>query len=225
MKVLVVEDEKRLAAAVKRGLQSEGFSVDIALDGTEGGWLAAQNAYDAIVLDVMSPGVNGFKLCADLRDEGNWTPILMLTAKDGELDEAEALDTGADDLLSKPFSLVALVARLQALLHRGAVERPSVLTCGDLRLDPSAHVCTRGDILIDLTAKEFTMLEYLMRRAGEVVAKAEILDHLWDCTFEGGANLVEVHISTLRRKVDVPFDCQSIQTIRGVGYKLVRGHG
>jgi DNA-binding response OmpR family regulator len=145
----------------------------------------------------------------------------MLTAKDGELDEAEALDTGADDFLSKPFSFVVLSARLRALLRRGATERPAVLSCGDLQLDPSTHRCTRGDIVIELTAKEFTVLEYLLRRAGEVVPKAEMLDHLWDFTFEGAPNVVEVHVSALRRKIDAPFGSQTIQTVRGVGYKLV----
>ncbi len=217
----MVEDEKRLASALKRGLESEGFAVDVALDGTEGRWLASENPYDAIVLDIMLPGVNGFQLCGNLRDAGNWTPILMLTAKDGELDEAEALDTGADDFLTKPFSFVVLVARLRALLRRGAAERPAVLACGDLRLDPGAHRCSRGEVVVDLTAKEFSVLEYLLRRAGEVVTKSEMLEHLWDFSFEGGTNLVEVHVSALRRKIDAPFDCQSIQTIRGVGYKLV----
>lgn len=217
----MVEDEKRLAAALKRGLESEGFSVDVALDGTEGQWLATEKPYDAIVLDIMLPGVNGFKLCSGLRDAGNWTPILMLTAKDGELDEAEALDTGADDFLSKPFSFVVLVARIRALLRRGAAERPAVLSCGDLRLDPRTHCCTRDDVVITLTAKEFNVLEYLLRRAGEVVTKTEMLDHLWDFSFEGAPNLIEVHVSALRRKIDVPFGCQSIQTVRGVGYKLV----
>ena len=221
MKVLVVEDEKRLASAVKRGLESEGFAVDVALDGTEGRWLASENPYDAIILDIMLPGVNGFQLCANLRDAGNWTPILMLTAKDGELDEAEALDTGADDFLTKPFSFVVLVARLRALLRRGWAERPAVLSCGDLQLDPGAHRCSRGDVVVDLTAKEFSVLEYLLRRAGDVVTKGEMLEHLWDFSFEGGTNLVEVHVSALRRKIDTPFDRQSIQTIRGVGYKLV----
>ncbi|MDQ6839563.1 MAG: response regulator transcription factor [Actinomycetota bacterium] len=221
MKVLVVEDEKRLASALKRGLESEGFAVDVALEGREGRWLATENPYDAIVLDIMLPGVNGFQLCAGLRDAGNWTPILMLTAKDGELDEAEALDTGADDFLTKPFSFVVLVARLRALLRRGGTERPAVLSCGDLTLDPGAHRCSRGDVVVDLTAKEFSVLEYLLRRAGEVVTKTEMLDHLWDFSFEGGTNLVEVHVSALRRKVDAPFARQSIQTIRGVGYKLV----
>ncbi len=225
VKVLVVEDEKRLAGALKRGLEGEGFSVDVALDGIEGRWLAVENPYDAIVLDIMLPGVNGFKLCGELRDAGNWTPILMLTAKDGDLDEAEALDTGADDFLSKPFSFVVLVARLRAIIRRGPTKRPARLRCGDLQLDPAAHRCCRGDIMVELTAKEFSVLEYLMRRAGEVVTKSEMLDHLWDFSFEGGPNLIEVHVSALRRKIDAPFARHSIQTVRGVGYKLVATGG
>jgi DNA-binding response OmpR family regulator len=191
----------------------------------EGHWLAAEQSYDAIVLDIMLPGMNGYQVCRSLRDRGNWTPILMLTAKDGELDEAEALDTGADDFLSKPFSYVVLVARLRALLRRGRGERPTVLRCGDLTLDPAAHTCARGDVEIDLTAKEFAVLEYLMRRAGEVVSKSEMLDHVWDFGFDGASNLVEVYISALRRKVDAPFDRQAIQTVRGVGYKLAANGG
>ncbi len=221
MKVLVVEDEKRLAAALKRGLESEGFAVDVALDGLEGRWLASERAYDVIVLDIMLPGVNGYQLCAHLRENGNWTPILMLTAKDGEYDEAEALDTGADDFLSKPFSYVVLVARLRALLRRGAAERPTVLRCGDLSADPSSRRCARGPQQIDLTAKEFNVLEYLMRRAGQVVTKSEMLSHLWDFTFDGDPNVIEVHVSALRRKVDSPFGRKSIVTVRGAGYKLV----
>jgi len=225
VRVLVVEDEKGLAAALKRGLESEGFAVDVALDGHEGAWLASEQDYDAMILDIMLPGVNGFQLCARLRQAGNWTPILMLTAKDGELDEAEALDTGADDFLSKPFSYVVLVARLRALLRRGATERPPVLACGDLELDPAAHRCARGAATIDLTAKEFNVLEYLLRRAGQVVTKTELLEHLWDFSFEGGPNLVEVHISALRRKIDAPFHRRSIQTVRGVGYRLADTDG
>ena len=211
--------------ALKRGLESEGFAVDVSFDGSEGHWLATEQAYDAIVLDIMLPGMNGFQVCRSLRDRGNWTPILMLTAKDGELDEAEALDTGADDFLSKPFSYVVLVARLRALLRRGRGERPTVLRTGDLTLDPAAHTIARGEVEIDLTAKEFAVLEYLMRRAGEVVSKTEMLDHVWDFGFDGASNLVEVYISALRRKVDAPFDRQAIQTVRGVGYKLAANGG
>ncbi len=223
--MLVVEDEKRLALALRRGLKSEGFAVDVAFDGTEGHWLASEQHYDLIVLDIMLPGINGYQLCARLRDAGNWTPILMLTAKDGEYDEAEALDTGADDFLSKPFSYVVLVARLRALLRRGAIERPAVLRCGDLAVDPAARRCSRGSREIALTAKELSVLEYLMRRAGQVVTKTDMLQHVWDFAFDGEANVVEVHVSALRRKIDAPFGRQSIQTVRGAGYKLVAGDG
>ncbi|MGH9093913.1 MAG: response regulator transcription factor [Acidimicrobiales bacterium] len=225
MKVLVVEDEKRLAQALRRGLESEGFAVDLAFDGDQGLWLATEQRYDVIVLDIMLPGINGYKLCARLRQAGDWTPILMLTAKDGEYDEAEALDTGADDFLSKPFSYVVLVARLRALLRRGAAERPAVLRCADLTLDPAARRCCRGGTEIELTAREWSVLEYLMRRAGQVVTKTEILDNVWDFSFDGDPNVVEVHVSALRRKIDAPFDTQSIQTVRGAGYKLLGGAG
>ena len=221
MRLLVVEDEKRLAGALKRGLENEGFAVDIALDGPQGEWLAGENRYDAIVMDIMLPGLNGYQLCARLRERGNWSPILMLTAKDGEYDEAEALDTGADDFLSKPFSFVVLVARLRALLRRGAAQRPAVLRCGDLSVDPASRRCLRGAVEIDLTAREFAVLEYLMRRAGEVVTKSDILDHVWDFGFDGDPNVVEVHMSALRRKIDRPFGTQTVETLRGSGYRLV----
>ena len=168
----------------------------------------------------MLPGMNGYKVCASLREAGNWTPILMLTAKDGELDEAEALDTGADDFLSKPFSFVVLVARIRALLRRGGRERPPVLEVGDLRLDPAAHRAWRGDVEVTLTPRQFSLLEYLMRKAGEVVSKAEILEHVWDYAFEGDPNIVEVYIRHLRKRIDEPFERNAIQTVRLVGYRL-----
>ena len=220
MRVLVVEDEKRLAATLKRGLGSEGFAVDVALDGTQGLWMAREHAYDAVVLDIMLPGINGYKICGTLREEGNWMPILMLTAKDGEYDEAEALDTGADDFLSKPFSFVVLVARLRALLRRGVRPRPSVLAAGDLFLDPAARSCRRGGVDIALTPREFSLLEYLLRRAGEAVSKTEILEHVWDYDFEGDPNIVEVYVGYLRRKIDGPFGRRGIETVRGAGYCL-----
>lgn len=225
MRVLVVEDEKRLAAGLKNGLEAEGFAVDVALDGTDGLWMAQENPYDAIVLDIMLPGVNGYRICSTLREEGNWTPILMLTAKDGEWDEAEALDTGADDYLTKPFSYVVLVARLRALLRRGARERPTVLTAGDLRLDPATHQVRRGAADVELTPREIALLEFLMRRAGEVVSKREILDHVWDYDFEGDPNIVEVYVRRLRQKLDRPFGRQAIETVRGAGYRLDEGGG
>ena len=220
MRVLVVEDEKRLAAGLKRGLEAEGFATDVALNGTDGLWMAREQPYDAIVLDIMLPGVNGYKICTELREAGIWTPILMLTAKDGELDEAEALDTGADDYLTKPFSYVVLLARLRSLLRRGAPERPTVLTVGDLRLDPGAKRVWRGDAEVELTAREISLLEFLLRRKGEVVSKREILDHVWDYNFEGDSNIVEVYIRHLRNKLDRPFGRNTIETVRGAGYRL-----
>ena len=221
----MVEDQKRLATAIKRGLEAEGFAVDVASDGEDGLWMAREQPYDAIVLDILLPKMNGYKVCASLRDEGNWTPILMLSAKAGEWDEAEALDTGADDFLAKPFSYVVLVAHLRALLRRGARARPAVLAAGDLHLDPASHVCRRGDSDITLSPREFSLLEFLMRRAGQVVSKAEILDHVWDFDFDGDDNIVEVYVRYLRRKIDVPYDRQAIETIRGVGYRLAGDGG
>ena len=221
MRVLVVEDERRLAAALKRGLEAEGFATDVALDGTDGLWLATENDYDGIILDIMLPGVNGFQICDRLRKAGDWTPILMLTAKDGEYDQAEALDGGADGYLVKPFSYVVLVAQLRAVMRRGRPARPAELALGDLRLDPSTRRCRRGRTELELTPKEFSLLEYLLRRPGEVVSKTELLDHVWDFAFDGDHNVVEVHISALRRKVDQPFDRRSIETVRGAGYRLV----
>lgn len=220
MRVLVVEDDKHLARSIKRGLEAEGFAADVALDGTDGLWRAKEGDYDAIVLDIMLPGMNGYRVCAELREAGNWTPILMLTAKDGELDEAEALDTGADDYLSKPFSYVVLVARLRALLRRGRRERPVVLQTGDLRLDPAAHRVWRDDTEVTLTPRQFSLLEFLMRRAGETLSKSEILDHVWNFAFDGAPNIVEVYIRHLRKKIDEPFGRSAIQTVRLVGYRL-----
>jgi two-component system, OmpR family, response regulator len=220
VRILVVEDEKRLALALKRGLEADGFAVDVAFAGDEGLWLATEIAYDAIVLDILLPGRNGYQVCAELRERNNWTPILMLTAKDGELDHAEALDTGADDFLTKPFSYVVLVAHLRALIRRGSGERPAILSAGDLRLDPAQHRCWRGDVEIQLTARQFSLLEFLMRRAGDVISKTEILDHVWDYAFGGDPNIVEVYVGYLRKKVDMPFDRRAIETIRLVGYRL-----
>lgn len=216
MRVLVVEDEVRQAAALKRGLEAEGFAVDVANNGNDGLWLATEQSYDVIVLDVMLPGLNGFKVCAQLRAKQIWTPVLMLTAKDGELDEAEALDTGADDFLSKPFSYVVLVARLRALLRRGATSRPPVLEVGSIELDVAARSCTVDGRPVELTPREFSVVEYLMRRQGEVVPKVEILEHVWDFAFDGGDNVVEVHVSALRRKLG----SAAIETVRGAGYRM-----
>lgn len=220
MKILVVEDDKRLAATVKRGLEQEGYAVDVALDGTDGQWMATEQAYDVIVLDVMLPGINGYRLCAALREANNWTPILMLTAKRGEYDEAEALDGGADDFLSKPFSFVVLLARLRALVRRGGADRCPTIEIGDLRLDPAAHQCFRGDTEIALSPREFAVLEYLAHHAGTAVSKRTILEHVWDFAFAGDDNIVEVYVRRLRRKIDEPFDRATIQTVRGAGYRL-----
>jgi len=220
MRVLVVEDEKRLAEAVRNGLEQEGLAVDLALNGDEGLWMARENDYDAIILDLMLPGRNGFQICSDLRAEGIWTPILMLTAKSGDLDHAEALDTGADDFLTKPFSFVVLLAHLRALMRRGGRERPTVLTAGDLRLDPAQHRCWRGDEEVELTPRQFSLLQFLMSRAGEVLSKTEIVEHVSDFAFEGDLNLVELYVRPPRTKIDAPFGRNAIQTIRLVGYRL-----
>jgi DNA-binding response OmpR family regulator len=216
MRVLVVEDEVRQAAALKRGLEAEGFAVDVASTGTDGLWLATEQPYDVIVLDVMLPGLNGYKVCAELRAKQIWTPILMLTAKDGELDEAEALDTGADDFLSKPFSYVVLVAHLRALMRRGATSRPTMLRAGDVAIDVSSRTCTVRDQPVALTQREFGVLEYLMQRMGEVVPKSEIIEHVWDFAFDGDPNIVEVHVSAIRRKTGG----DTIETVRGLGYRV-----
>src|SRR6476660_9034377 len=221
MRVLVVEDEAALAEGVRRGLEAEGFATDVARNGVDGLWMATEHPYDAIVLDILLPGMNGYKVCAELRAAGVWTPILMLTAKDGELDEAEALDTGADDFLSKPFSFVVLVARLRALLRRGSTPRPTVLTVGSLTLDPASRQCRRGDTAVDLTAREYALLELLMRRSDAIVAKTVLLDEVWGPDFEGDPNIVEVYIGYVRKKIDAPFGVQTILTVRGAGYRLI----
>ncbi len=220
MRILVVEDEEHLAEALSSGLVAEGFSVDVAPTGTEGLEKARAAAYDVILLDILLPGVNGFKICSTLREEGNWTPILMLTAKDGDLDEAEALDTGADDFISKPFSFVVLLSRIRALVRRGRRERPTVLVAGDLTLDPAEHRCRRGTTTIELTVREFSLLEYLMQFAGEAVSKRDLLTHVWGEEFEGDPNIVEVYASYLRKKIDQPFGRTALETVRGVGYRI-----
>jgi two-component system OmpR family response regulator len=220
VRVLVIEDEVHLAAAIADGLGSEGFDVDVAHTGPDGLWRAREGSYDVIVLDIMLPGMNGYRVCRALREESVWTPILMLTAKDGEYDEAEALDTGADDFLSKPFSFVVLLARLRALIRRGAPPRPAVITVGTLVLDPGARRVTRGDTEVRLTAREFALLEYLMRKDGNVASKTDILDHVWGMDFAGDPNVVEVYVGYLRRKLDQPFGLHTLQTVRGIGYRL-----
>jgi DNA-binding response OmpR family regulator len=220
VRILVVEDDKHVARAVRRGLEDEGYAVDVALNGTDGEWFATENEYDALVLDVMLPGLAGDELCARLRGAGNWVPILMLTARAGAEEEARALDAGADDFLSKPFSFVVLMARIRALLRRGGAERPTVLTAGDLGLDPAEHRAWRGEEAITLTPRQFSLLEFLMRRAGEVLSKATILEHVWDFSFDGDPNIVEVYVRQLRQRIDEPFGRSALQTVRLVGYRL-----
>ena len=225
MRVLVVEDEVRLAKALHKGLTAEGFVVDVAHDGPSGLDSARTGNYDAIVLDVMLPRLSGYEVVRTLRREGNWVPVLMLSAKDGEYDQADGLDVGADDYLTKPFSYVVLVARLRALLRRGAPERPAVLAAGDLLLDPAARLVSRGSVPISLTAREFSLLEYLMRHVGEVVGRLDLLEHVWESYGATEPNVVEVYIGYLRRKIDTPFDRKSITTVRGVGYRLAPDGG
>lgn len=220
MRILIVEDEPRLADALRRGLEAEGFEVDVTHDGTDGLWRAREGTYAAIVLDILLPGTNGYAVCRTLRDEGVWTPILMLTAKQGELDEVEAFELGADDFLTKPFSFPVLVARLRSLVRRGRAPRPDRLQVDDLVLDPPSRTCARDGTRIDLTPREFALLEALMRRPGEVLAKAELLDAVWGIDFEGDPNVVEVYVGYLRRKVDKPFGRASIETVRGAGYRI-----
>ncbi|SPL94002.1 DNA-binding heavy metal response regulator [[Actinomadura] parvosata subsp. kistnae] len=220
VRVLLVEDEERLADLVKGGLAGEGFAVDVAHDGRDGLWMATENTYDVIVLDVMLPRLNGYAVCAKLREAGDWTPIMMLTAKDGIYDEAEALDNGADDYLAKPFSYVVLLARLRALVRRGGRERPVSISVGDLVIDPAGLRCRRGEADIQLTPKEFAVLHALARRAGEVVSKQDLLAQAWDFSYDGDPNIVEVYISALRRKIDVPFGRTTLMTVRGAGYRL-----
>jgi two-component system, OmpR family, response regulator len=219
MKVLVVEDDARIASAVKRGLDAEGFSVQVSFNGEDGLWRATEQHYDLLIVDLMLPGHDGFEICRVLREQGNWTPILVLTARDSEVDETRALETGADDYLVKPFAFPILVAHVRALLRRASGTAPAI-EVGDLRLDPARHRCWRGPTEIGLTAREFSMLEYLVRRAGLVTPKFEILRGVWEYDFDGDPNIVEVYIRRLRRKIDVPFGRHDIETVRGAGYRL-----
>jgi DNA-binding response OmpR family regulator len=219
--VLVVEDEVALAEAIGRGLTAEGFTVEVTHDGLDGLWRAREHSYGAIVLDILLPGMNGYEVCRTLRAEGVWTPIIVLTAKDGEYDEAEALDTGADDFLSKPFSFVVLVARLRALARRGAVPRAARLEVGDLVLDPAARGCSRAGTAIRLTMRELDVLEVLMRRPDDVVPKRDLLEEVWGHDFAGDPNIVEVYVGYLRRKIDAPFGRRTLRTVRGAGYRMV----
>ena len=225
MRVLVVEDERRLAATIARGLGADGFNVDVVHDGQDGLWAACENVYDVVVCDLMLPRVNGYDVVRGMRARGVWTPVLVLTAKDGEYDEADAFDLGADDYLTKPFSFVVLTAHLRALVRRGAPARPVVLAAGDLELDPARRTVARGGAAITLTSREFGLLEHLMRHRGDVVTKAQILDAVWDAAYEGDHNIVEVYVGYLRRKIDAPFGRRAIETLRGMGYRLAADGG
>ncbi|GFG96609.1 response regulator transcription factor [Mycobacterium timonense] len=221
MRVLLVEDEPRLAATVARGLRAEGFVVVVADNGVDGLQEATENGFDVVVLDIMLPGLSGYEVLRRLRSHDVWTPVLMLTAKDGEYDETDAFDLGADDYLTKPFSFRVLVARLRALVRRGAPARPVVLKAGALSLDPARHTVQRGATPIALTPREYGVLEFLMRNKDVVVTKAEILQNVWDAHHHGPDNVVEVYVGYLRRKIDVPFGTNTIETVRGVGYRLL----
>ena len=221
MRILVVEDEVALAASIRRGLEADGFDVDVVHDGADGLWRAREGVYAAIVLDIMLPGMNGYEVCRTLRAEEIWTPILLLTAKGGEYDEAEGFELGADDYLRKPFSPVVLSARLRALARRGAASPALVLRAGELTFDPATRRCCRGDTEIALTPREQAVLAALLRRSPEVVAKQDLLDEVWGIDFEGDPNIVEVYVGYLRRKVDRPFGTDSVRTVRGIGYQVV----
>jgi two-component system OmpR family response regulator len=220
VRILVVEDERKMAGLLRRGLEEEGYSVDVAMTGTDAIWVAAENPYDAVILDVMLPDIDGFAVCRELRSRERWMPVLFLTARDAVDDRVAGLDFGADDYLTKPFSFEELLARIRALIRRGPSERPAVLAIGDLSLDPARHRVTRGNVEVDLTAKEFALLEYLMRRPGEVLSRTQILEHVWDFGFDGDSNVVDVYIRYLREKIDRPFGLDSIETVRGSGYRL-----
>jgi len=219
-KLLLVEDDTKIAAAVRRGLEAEGFTVEVCVNGDDGFWRASEGTYDLMILDILLPGRNGFRVCGDLRAAGIWTPVLMLTAKDGDLDEAEALDTGADDYLTKPFSFPVLIARIRALLRRSDPGRAAPIVSGGLRIDPGAHRVWCRDVEVSLTSREFDVLEFLVRRAGLVLSKTEILAGVWSDDFDGDPNIVEVYIGRLRRKIDERFHVETITTVRGAGYRL-----
>ena len=220
MRVLIVEDEPKMAGLIRRGLSEEGYAADIAGTGDDALWMAAATEYDAIVLDVLLPGTNGFDVCRELRRSGVWSPVLMLTARDSVDDRVAGLDAGADDYLTKPFSFVELLARLRALARRPPLERPTVLEVGDLKLNPATHQAWRGDEELELSAKEFRILEAFMRRPGHVLTRLHLLEHCWDYGYENRSNVVDVYVRYLREKIDRPFGRKSIETVRGAGYRL-----
>jgi len=221
MRVLVIEDQARMAELIRRGLVEEGYAVDVAVGGVDGVWRATETAYDAIVLDVVLPDVDGFTVCAKLREGGRWAPVLMLTARDAVHDRVRGLDTGADDYLTKPFAFGELLARLRALTRRGPQPRPVTVTVGELSLDPATHVVRRAGRVVELTPKEFSLLEFFMRNPGTVLTRGQILEHVWDYAYDGDSNVIEVYVRYLRRKIDLPFGRHSLETVRGVGYRLV----
>jgi two-component system OmpR family response regulator len=228
VRILVVEDSVKMAAVLRRGLQEEGYAVDVAATGEDGLWMATENPNDAIILDVMLPDMDGFEVCRRLRERGQWAPVLMLTARDGVPDRVRGLDAGADDYLTKPFSFTELAARTRALLRRGLRERPVQLAAGDLVLDPATRLTARGESVISLSAKEFGLLEYFMRHQDEVLSRTRLIEHVWDFAYEGGSNIVDVYVRYLREKIDRPFGTHTIETVRGTGYRLradARGSG
>lgn len=218
MRILLVEDEVKMARAIRRGLEQEGYAVDVCTDGDDALYRGIENDYDALLLDVMLPGRDGFSICRELRDRGRWAPILMLTARDGIEDRIRGLDAGADDYLVKPFAFGELLARVRAMVRRGTPERPATLTVDDVVLDPATHTVRRGQNAVDLTPKEFALLEFLMRHPGEVLSRPRILEHVWDMNYDGFSNVVDVYVSYVRRKLEQPFDRPFIRTVRGVGY-------
>ena len=220
MRVLVVEDEVKMASLIRRGLREEGLAADVAIKGEDALWMAGSTTYDAIVLDVMLPGIDGFETCRRLREEGIWSPVIMLTARDTVEDRVAGLDGGADDYLAKPFSFAELLARLRALARRGPVERPAVLEVGTLKLDPAGRRVWRGDTEVSLSAKEFQLLETFMRHPGEVLSRYQLLEHAWDYDYENRSNIVDVYVRYLRDKIDRPFDVNQLETVRGAGYRL-----
>ena len=224
MRVLLVEDEPRMASVIRRSLAKEGLAADVAGRGEDALWMASATDYDAIVLDVMLPGLSGFETCRQLRHRDVWAPVLMLTAREAVEDRVEGLDSGADDYLVKPFALAELLARLRSLARRGARPRPSVLSAGDLELDPATRQVRRGDVEIELSTKEFALLETLMRRPGEVLSRLDLIDSTWDIAYESRSNVVDVYMRRLRDKVDRPFGCNSLETVRGAGYRLREEH-
>jgi len=220
MRILVVEDQPKMAGLLKRGLEEEGYAIDLASDGVDAVWMGEENAYDAVVLDIMLPDMDGFEVCRRLRSKGRWAPVLMLTARDGVDDRVHGLDVGADDYLVKPFAFPELVARLRALMRRGGGARPAIIAVGDLTMDPAAREVRRGNQLIDLTAKEYALLEYFMRHPGDVLSRTQLIEHVWDFAFEGDFHVVNVYVGYLRDKIDRPFGRKSLETLRGSGYRI-----